>query len=713
RMRSDDLLAAVFPAQVQCQDNAIPGEIEAPDHPLVLETMRDCLTEAMDIAALEQVLRAIYSGEIEVYARDTTQPSVFSHQILNAMPYAFLDDEGEIANRRSRAVALRRALPEDMRELGALDPAAIAQAAQDAWPLVRDAEELHDALLTLGLLAQAEVGRGANQVELPRWQEWFARLARTGRAVTAAYTGGRTAWVATERIPLVAAAFPEARFEEQDVSPSPLAPLPSREKGSGQGLSFIKTGEQEGSPLDQEEARFIIVRSRTECSGPFTAAAMADALGMDVPSVQQALARLEGYGSVMRGYFTPGCAEEEWCDRRILSRIHRDTIAALRKEVQPVATAIFLRFLFRWQGVYPVEQRRDGEGFLDVLELLQGYEAAAGAWEAELLPARVKGYSPLMLDEACLSGEVVWGRPSRRPTENGETGPGHPLARNTPITLALRESLPWLLNRAAPATEQVTGAAGDVLRYLQQHGASFLPEVIAGVRQLPSVVEETLWQLAAAGLATADGFGAVRGLVNGVARQVRAHPRSRRPSRQRLPSSRWSLLASPVETPPEDALEARAYQLLLRYGIVFPELLAREPVAPRWRELLHVYRRAEARGEIRGGRFVSGFIGEQFALPEAVEQLRLVRKQEPEGSMVVVSACDPLNLVGILTPGPRVPAQPGNRVAYRDGAPVAYLQNGDLHWLQEPDSRMREAVGEAMGGVSPKKVHAGDSLSVL
>ena len=671
RMRSDDLLAAVFPEQVQCQDNAAPGDIELPDHPLVFETVRDCLTEAMDVDGLKRVLEGIERGEIEVFARDTTQPSVFSHQILNSMPYAFLDD-APLEERRSRAVALRRALPDDTRDLGQLDQSAIDNASRDAWPVVRDADELHDALLTLGILPEEDTDRGANPIEAEGWPAWFNRLVKDGRAVQAYYGDGRVAWVATERIPIVAAAFPDVRFD-----PVPTALLEQRE------------------PPTEEEAVLALVRGRVESIGPFTSMELAQALGMRGRAVDIALAHLEATGNILRGRFTPNREQEEFCDRRILARIHRDTIARLRREVEPVSAATFMRFLFRWQHGTPASQVGGAGGLLEVIEQLQGFEAAVGAWESRILPLRVAEYSPTMLDDLCLSGEVAWGRFARRLSDGDAPVNRATISRNGPISLGLRQALPWLLEEPTVDGVQLVGASGEVMEFLTQRGASFLPDIVSGTRRLPSEVENALWQLVAAGLVTADGFGALRGLVNGTSKRVRQSSRFRRRPRRRLPTSRWSLLQANRTS--EDATEARAIQLLQRYGIVFPAVLARESLAPRWRDLLQVYRRAEARGEIRGGRFVTGSVGEQFALPEAVEVLRSLRKSEPDGRLIAISACDPLNLAGVLTPGPRVPALLGNVVIFRDGVPVVSSEGGELQFHTDTDETTRSAVLDLLG----------------
>ena len=750
RMRSDDLLAAVFPAQVACQDNAPPGDIEVPDHPLVFETLRDCLTEAMDLDGFQGVLDDIVRGEIEVFARDTVQPSAFSHQILNAMPYAFLDDEGEIAERRSRAVALRRALPEDTRDLAALDESAIAQAARDAWPLVRDADELHDALLSLGMMPEADLERGPG--DSPAVHSWLAELTEAGRAVRAVY-GGRAAWVAAECADLVRAAFPDVAFE----------PQPRAVRGAG-------------DPPTSDEAELVLVRGRVESMGPFTPAYLTDALGMSRSAVDIALASLEGTGNILRGRFTPGCTEMEFCDRRILARIHRDTIGRLRREVEPVSAAEFVRFLARWQHVDDGYWVRGEDGLLQVVDQLQGFEAAAVAWETDVLPLRVADYRPHELDSLCLEGDVVWGRFSRR--TNGDGSPNRAaLSRNGPISLGLRESLPWLITESETNGAGPVGAAADVYELLSTRGASFLADIIRGTRRLPADVENALWQLVAMGLVTSDGFAGLRSLVDGTAKQVRQSHRFRRRNGRRPAASRWSLLEVPpdddwdalpdepvggsdrsrepdearasvipakagihlpdAEPPdaldharhresdearasvipakagihlpdaePPDALdhvrhrepeEERAFQLLHRYGIVFPDLLAREPAAPPWRVLVRIYRRAEARGEIRGGRFVTGFIGEQFALPEAVEMMRSTRRAEDDGSLTIVSACDPLNLAGILSPGPRVPALPGNRVVYRGGVPIAAAIGGHLELRTETDPPTRTEISRSLG----------------
>ena len=672
RMRSDDMLAAVFPAQVACQDNAPPEDIEPPDHPLVFEAIRDCLTENMDVEGLKDVLASIETGRIEVYAKDTVQPSAFSHQILNAAPYAFLDD-APLEERRARAVSLRRALPDDPQDLGALDAQAIQDETANAWPRIRDADELHEALLILGLLPEnhrspMEAGPGAEDLD-----RWFRELVEARRAYRVTLPSGRRAWAATEGLPLLLAAMSGVDLQ--------LKPQPTSAASAD-------------SQLTMEDALLIIVRGWTECSGPFTCQEMAENLGIEASAVNCALGQLEGEGLVLRGKFRTGNfwsgelgtekGQEEFCDRRILARIHRATIGGLRREVEPAAQATFVRFLLKWQHLDP-SSRLEGEGGLfEIIEQMQGFEAACGALEAELIPCRMNSYKPGLLDSLCLGGDVVWGRLSHSrssgPRTNGKEPSSHSaLTRITPITLALRESIDWLWD--APQGEELNppGAAGEVLDVLSRRGACFLSDMVSGTRRLPVDVEEALWQLAAAGRITSDGLEPLRRRIKGNngnnGHRGRRTAQTRRSLLRRPPGQgRWSLLEA--VDPKDNPTEARARQLLLRYGIIFPELLAREPTAPRWRELVRVLRRLEARGEIRGGRFVSGFVGEQFALPEAVESLRAVKKQEPNGQMVAVSACDPLNVVGILTPGDRVPAVLGNRVVYRDGVPVASLESG-------------------------------------
>jgi len=667
RMRADDLLAAVFPGQAACQDNQPANmDVEPPDHPLVFETVRDCLTEALDIEGLKETLRAIEQGEIEVHGRDTVQPSVFSHQILNAMPYAFLDD-APLEERRARAVTLRRALPDDPSDLSALDSEAIRFEAVNAWPTVRDPDELHDAMLTLGVVTEQEVRARADDPS--RWQEWFTSLVEAGRAVRV-YVNETSVkedfWVATERLPLVCAVYPAARLD-----PEPR---------------------QRETTLEQEEALVELVRGRSSCIGPFTVEEMAQTLRMPAPPVKTAVIQLEVEGLLLRGRFRPRGmsledASEEFCDRRILARIHHSTISKLRREIEPVPAATFIRFLQEWQHATPGTRLSGEAGVIEVIDQLQGFEAAAVAWEEHILPQRVADYTPSMLDHLCFSGEVAWGRFARR--EIGQSA-GSPLSKHGPVSLALREDLPLLLD--SPLSEdggvpELTGAAGEVLEYLSAHGASFVPDIAGGTHRLPYEVEEALWQLVAAGLVTADGFSALRGLVSGLKKRVQRSSRFQRGPRQRIFSSRWSLLQSGA--PRDDVPEARAAQLLRRYGVVIPELLAREPMAGSWRPLVQVLRRAEARGELRGGRFLAGFVGEQYALPEAVDMLRALRKREASGEEVHFSACDPLNVAGILTPGPRVTAVPGNSVVFKDGVPVGGVgfATGAEIGQQEPASR--------------------------
>ena len=650
RMRADDLLAAIFPAQAQCQDNRATPDVEIPVHPLVFETLRDCLHEALDITGLRRVLEALEHGEVETLARDTPFPSVFSHQILNAMPYAFLDD-APLEERRARAVFLRRTLPESAGDLGRLSAEAIQSASEDAWPDVRDREELHDMLLGLVIFPESEKNRLPTDA-----QAWFDLLCLELRACIGSL-GDRHYWIAAER---------------SDVASRLLLSVP------------FSAGEAGAAGIPQAEALALVVRGWVEVIGPVTAECLAQRLGFPEPDVRAALIGLEGEGLVLRGNFS-GIADEEFCDRRILARIHRATIAHLRREIEPVPASTFLGFLFSWQHVAPRSRLRGEGGVLDAVEQLQGFETAAAAWEAEILPARVEGYVPALLDNLCLTGDVMWGRWMRRGTQAEVPARRPGVTRTAILGLGLRKDTGWLLDTEPADEGALSVPARSVLALLRRRGASFFPELVSGTRHLPAEVEDGLWQLVAAGLVTADSFAALRALVTGeTRRQERSRRRRRTPRRTR--EGRWSVLQA-EQLFAEDRLAGAARQFLQRYGVLCRELLARETSAPPWRDLVSVLRRMEARGEIRGGRFVAGLAGEQFALPEAVDALRGRRREEPSGEYIRISACDPLNLAGILTPGPRVQAVFGNRIVCRDGVPVAAVENGEARMLVrlEPD----------------------------
>ena len=647
RMRSEDLLVAVFPAQLACQDNMEAGPIEVPDHPLVRETLRDCLTEAMDIDGLRACLTALHAGQIKCVTRETPEPSVFAHEILNANPYAFLDD-APLEERRARAVTLRRGLPAAVTDdLGRLDPEAISAVVEEAWPDLRSADELHDLLLDVGTLPEGEAGA---------WTGYLDELIAAGRAACLK-DGGRVFWVAAERRSLAATVWPGARFEPDVVEP------PARRAPAWS---------------DRDSALVEVVRARLGLVGPTTAPALAAALGVTPGEVDGALAAIEAEGGVLRGRFTPEEPLLQWCDRRLLARIHRRTLEGLRRLIEPVSPAVLVRFLFAWQHVKPGAQQHGRDGLGRVVEQLQGFEAAAGAWERELLASRVAGYQPAWLDELCLSGEVTWGRLGLHESARHA---GRRLSATVPVALLLRRDLAWLLEpRPEPGSGggapdeaalpgKPSGPARDVLAHLSRAGASFVEEIAAGVRRLRIEVEEALCELVTAGLVTGDGFAGLRSLLHGE-KHRRPRPGRPAPARPSPGTGRWARLAPPGAPPADDIVEAKARQYIKRYGVVFRDLLQREPGVPAWRDLLRVYRRLEMRGDLRGGRIVGGFVGEQFAAPEALEALRAVRREQPSGQLVRVSAVDPLNLVGIVTPGPRVPAVLGHHVEYRDGVPV-------------------------------------------
>ena len=643
RMRSEDLLAGVFPDQAACGEN-LAGDIRIPDHPLVKETIDNCLHEAMDLDGLVAVLEAIQAGEIKTFASDVAEPSVFSHEILNANPYAFLDD-APLEERRTRAVQLRRGLTPDLANgIGALDPAAIAQVVAEAWPLVRDAEELHDALLTLVALPPAE-----------EWTALFQALVDARRATTLR-TGGREFWVAAERIDLARRVWSDARPEP------PIAAVPSSKP----------------MPDTEEACAAQVIRGWLESTGPEKASGLGDRLAMPAWLVESALVRLEAEGQILRGRFTEQKADQpEWCNRRLLARIHRLTLGRLRGEIEPATTTEFLRFLAQRQHVARGTQLHGVDGTLAIIRELQGCELAAGAWESVVLPRRIARYDPEYLDRLCLSGEVMWGRLSPHPAfeESASVRRVRP-TRVAPITLFLREDADALMTLAASGergTKQasLSYAARDVFGEIERHGASFFMDLQRATGRLASEVEDALWELVAAGLVTADGFENLRSLTD--PKRRRGEGRGRR-ARPRHAPGRWALLPRKAASDPaamEAAVEKFARQLLRRWGIVFRDLLARETPAPAWRDLLVVFRRMENRGEIRGGRFVAAFLGEQFALPEALDLLRSVRRGGKAGELIEVAAADPLNLSGILLPGPRMSPLSGETVRLCEAVPAS------------------------------------------
>ena len=744
RMEADDLMAAAFPDAAACLEN-IGGDREIPDHPLVRQTLRDCLEEAMAMGELDGVLRRVFAGEINYVTRDTPEPSVLSHEILNSAPYSFLDD-APLEERRARAVQTRRAFePSSADELGALDPAAIQRVREEVWPDPRDADELHDALLTAGVLTAAEGEEGNGGGDGRSWLGFFQELSATGRAgrleVAGAGDGpGSDAaawWVSAERLPeVLAVTGPEVRLEPALTPPADLA----------------------GRDWSREVAVREFVRGRLQLCGPVTAGEMADTLAVGEPEVEAALLALEAEGFVLRGAFTSPDAGMEWCERRLLARIHRYTLNRLRAEIRPVSQADFMRFLFAWQRVSEGEQAAGAEGLAGVLAQLEGFETCAGAWEADVLGRRVASYDPGLLDAVCMAGRVTWARISP-PAGTGPPVRG-PLPA-TPIAFLDRSRMEvWLRaggdsvahdhpvaggDPASGGDPSANGAAsllsahGRVVHdVLAARGASFFHELVGASGLLPTRVEEALGELVAAGLATADSFTGLRALLvpsdrrkplgpagrrvrrdgrNGRGRPERQGRQGRRDGRRRSSvafgvdsAGRWSLLRRDLPGAGGGAGEgeeavatAVARVLLRRYGVVFRRLLDNEPRTLPWWQLVRALRRLEARGDVRGGRFVTGVSGEQFALPEAVGQLRRIRRSAPSGRPMAVSAADPLNLTGILTPGPRIAKSTRNRVVYRDGVPVAAHEAGAFVRLGDYEDAVANQVERAarIGSLPP------------
>ncbi|WP_430391685.1 DEAD/DEAH box helicase [Dyella sp. 20L07] len=687
RMKSEDLLAAVFPDQVACLENIV-GEREIPDHPLVNQTLHDCLREAMDVDGLLHLLQGLESGSITVVARDLAAPSPLAGEVLSAAPYAFLDD-APLEERRTQAVQSRRWTDaESADDLGRLDPEAIIAVREEAWPQVRDADEMHEALGILGAVTQREAEVNEN------WKGWLHALAKSHRATQIARSArqekgadeGFAIWTSAEKLPQWQAVHPGSSLHPPIVAPAEFAT----------------------QIWSREDALLELVRGRLTGMGPVTVAQLAAALQVDGTDIDLALIRLQSEGYVMQGHFTPGTVDIEWCERHLLARIHRYTIGRLRREIEPVSRRDLMRFLFEWQHAAPGLRLSGPDALPAVLAQLEGFEAAAGAWETELLPARIDDYAISWLDEQCRAGRISWSRLRSRSGSSG--GP----VRATPIVLLPRRHLPvWTGVAAADGSAQdvlVSSRAQAVLDALRNEGALFFDELLGAAHLLRTELEDALGELVAAGRVTADSFAGLRALlVPAAKRDAHRHRRLRRHMLNGIEDAgRWSLVRNALGSPATENLTARedggragvsrhsqtqsdsdpvehvARSLLRRYGVVFWKLLEREaPWLPSWRELLRVYHRLEARGEIRGGRFVEGLVGEQFALPEAIGRLRAVRQTEAHGELVCLSGSDPLNLVGTVLAGWKLPAVVGTRVLYEDGVAVAALVAGKPQWLAE------------------------------
>jgi ATP-dependent Lhr-like helicase len=654
RMAAEDLLAIVFPDQLACAENVV-GEREIPDHPLVRQTLYDCLHEAMDLDGLISLLSAMEQGRVQVIARDLPHPSPLALEVLSARPYAYLDD-APLEERRTQAVATRRWIdPEVAAQFGQLDAAAIDAVRREAWPAPESPDELHDALMSLVVINES-------RDEVRELAPLLEHLIESRRA-TRLRSSVATFAVAAEQLPLVRILYGGARLEPKIDAPAEYA---------------LRV-------WDDAEAVRELLRGRLQAAGPITCERLADLLALPRARVEAGLVALEVEGFVLRGHFTPGSDVLEWCERRLLARIHRYTIRTLRSEIEPVPVAVFMRFLLQWQGVTR-EPRPEGVDSLEgIIEQLEGFAVPAAAWEADVLPARLKDYEAAWLDSLCLSGRAYWTRLTV--PDNVGAGP----VRSTPIALLTRKRrTQWqqLLRSATEPQPTLSAGARAVAEHLQAFGASFFDELRQGTGLLAAQAEDALGELVAAGLVTSDSFAGLRALLLPLERKRKLAARGRRIALFGLEEAgRWSLIHRPAAAVAEPKLgdepqASVAWLLLRRYGIVFKRVLAREgDWLPPWHALLRVFRRLEAQGHIRGGRFVAGVSGEQFALPDAVGALRSARSAAPSGHAVVLSASDPLNLTGSVLPGARVPALARNRLLLRDGIPIATYIAGSVQFL--------------------------------
>ena len=660
RMQAEDLISVAFPDQIACQDN-ITGPREIPDHPLVSQTIDDCLTEAMDIEGLERILRRLEEGDLRTVARDLREPSPFAAEILNARPYAFLDD-APLEERRTNAVRNRRWLdPAIAAELATFEPSAIEAVRAEAFPDARNADELHDAMMVAGFITRAEFERVSERAAV-----MYDELHRDGRAAQFVRTqpGRAHALVCAE----------ELRTQLQAVF---------------DGLDKNTSGE--GS-TERAQAAFDalveVIRARLSVLPIIAARELCAPLAVDTSSVERALIQLEAEGYVFRGRYEVGAEEDQWCERVLLARIHRYSISRLRERIAAVPVAQWMRFALRWQGVDTEDRREGPEALRSVVEQLQGIEAPAGAWESEIMPARIENYDSAWLDALCHSGALVWLRLS-------PPGPGTKSSmpiRSTPIALLPRASVSLWRGAFDVKVDELGHDARWVYEALSDSGALFFPDLVRTAGRLRSQVEDGLAELAARGIVTSDGFAGLRALIGRSMRTAHKHRNTIDPMEA---AGRWSIV-TPTPYDDERRVEDIARALLKRWGVLFRPLAAGDSNLPPWRLLFRALRRLEDRGEVRGGRFVEGIAGEQFALPDAVSALRHCSAENVINQQASISAADPLNLTGRILACERVPARSLNRVLIQNGVPVAARVAGEIKLFGEvaPEDRWRlsEAV---------------------
>jgi ATP-dependent Lhr-like helicase len=665
RMKSEDLMASVFPDQSACLEN-LAGEREIPDHPLVEQTLDDCLHDAMDCDGWLALLRRMENGDIRLISRDLPAPSPLAAEILSARPYTFLDD-APLEERRTQAVLNRRwSDPQSTDDLGALDTEAIRAVREEAWPAPTGMDEMHEALMSLACISDAEAQANT------QWPAWLQALADSGRASRLQINAEQSIWLALERLSCLRALYPEATLHPA------LQALPGFDEA-----------------WDVDEARVEVIRARLSGFGPLPLSEIAEPLALPLTDATQALTQLEGEGYVLRGRFSPGATEQQWCERHLLARIHRYTVKRLRREIEPVALQDFMRFLFDWQHLSTATQGAGRAVLPELASQFEGYPAAASAWDSDIFPARLKDYSASWLDDLCRSGKLVWTRLT------ASSKPASTALRSTPIVLLPRSQVGlWSGLTEQTDSNELSPKTQKVHQALSQHGALFFDELLHEAHLLRSELEIALQELVGAGLVNADSFAGLRALITPASkRQARSGRRARGAFIGGMDDAgRWALLRRPALAAmneitragqtPAATLEHVAMTLLRRYGVVFWRLLEREADwLPSWRELLRTFHRLEARGEIRGGRFVSGLAGEQFALPEAIPLLREVRRRPHDGSLIAVCGVDPLNLAGTLLPGSKVPALASNRLVYRDGLPAAAEIAGKQYFWLELDQQ--------------------------